>query len=63
MNANDIQPGTTLAWRTWTGEEATTTVQIVSPFRISGSDGMYWEATCFTSLDESLARTPGLRIV
>jgi hypothetical protein len=63
MSATEITPGTTLAWKTWTGEEATTTVQIVSPYRISGTGGMNWEATCFKSLDEALAATRGLRIV
>jgi len=64
LTAADIKPGDKLAWRTWTGDEAVVTVTHVETFRISAAnDGQWWEATCFHTLDEALASTPGLRIV
>lgn len=63
MNANDIKPGDRLRWSTWCGT-AEATVTITGPSRISTDTlGIYWEATCFASLDESLARTRGLEVV
>jgi hypothetical protein len=64
VTSKDLSPGTVLAWKTWTGAEATATVAFVEPFRVSTtSPGMYWEATFARSLDESLAATKGLRVV
>jgi hypothetical protein len=57
-----IQPGAVIEWRTWTGEYARATVTFVDRFRVStDKPGIYWEATCFSSLSESLRRTEGLR--
>ena len=51
-----INPGDTLSWRVWTGETATATVTFVDTYRIStDKPGIYFEATCFKTLDESLA--------
>lgn len=65
LTAADISPGDVLAWRTWTGEEATATVQIVEPGRRISTDkpNIYWETTWFRDLDSSLASTRGLRKV
>jgi hypothetical protein len=65
VTSKDLSPGTVVAWKTWTGAEATATVAIVEPFPglDHGSPGMYWEATFARSLDESLAATKGLRVV
>lgn len=63
-NTTDIRSGDTVAWLTWTGEEATARVEIVSPYRISTNKlGIYWEATCFSTLAESINRTRGFRVV
>lgn len=57
-----IRPGQRVEWLTWTGEYASATIQIVSDFRVSTDKaGIYWEATCFKSLAESLAACRGLR--
>lgn len=65
LKSTEVLPGMVLGWRTWTGEEATATVQIVEPGRRISTDkpNIYWESTWFRDLDESLAATKGLRIV
>lgn len=63
VTSKDLSPGTVVAWKTWTGAEATATVSMVERFRVSTREGMYWEATFARSLDESLAATKGLRVV
>ena len=51
-----IAPGDTLSWRVWTGETATATVQLVDAYRIStDKPGIYFESTCFNTLDQALA--------
>lgn len=63
LTAADLNVGDTVAWATWTGEEATATIATIDRFRITTNKAdIYWEATCHTTLDGSLARTRGLRI-
>ena len=59
-----VVPGAVVGWSTWTGAVATATVDLVGPFRIStNKPGIYWEATCFRSLAESVAATRGFHII
>lgn len=53
-----VVPGAIVGWTTWTGETATAVVTLVDRFRISTDrPGIYWEATCFKTVAESLRST------